>query len=177
MVIRAVVFLLLMFNPAGANPLCAVSGEKREIINKLLCGQFAKEAEYRFGGPACYRSSATKRLEDSALHVVIFRVCGEPDFAEKLRLAHLQAFSFMKNLAVCAEREFDIEKAFDVILQSTESKFRNLGCQADMRSSISRRRPYFERMIEIASSRNMAQEVFKKLGIRVSSDGKIVDNQ
>jgi hypothetical protein len=66
---------------AGAVKTCKVDTEKRKLIATVLCGRAALEKEYHRSGEGCAKKSLKKRIEDSAIHIVMYRKCGDEKFS------------------------------------------------------------------------------------------------
>jgi hypothetical protein len=156
-----------------ANPSCEIDEDKKRTISAVLCGQAAPEVEYRFSGPGCLVKSISKRLDDSAIQIHAFRICGEPDFSERLKEANLRAVKFMETLSTCTPEKPDIRKIMENAIINIARRVTGESCTYDLRARLSQRRPYFEKMIDLSKDTNAPAAIFEKLGVEVDGAGNI----
>jgi hypothetical protein len=158
-----------------AAPTCEITPEKKELIGSLLCGQAAIEREYQERGPGCFERSITKRLQDSAIQIHVFRLCGEPEFAAQLEAATVKAIRFMEALAPCLNESVDIESVMQGRTAFVKNKAAGMGCSADIRSTLEQRRAAFEAMVAQSKDPNLSAAIFDRLSISIDAEGNVRD--
>ena len=99
--------------PNWPQGMCEIDEQKKRNINAILCGQSAPESDYRFSGPNCVVNSFRKRLEDTAIQIHAYRLCGEREFSDRLKEANLKAMKFMETLSVCISERVDLAKMME----------------------------------------------------------------
>lgn len=156
---------------------CKIADAKKTIVADLLCGRLAQgpDAEYRADGPGCFQKSVTKRLEDSALHVLVFQLCNDEEFAARLEKANLKVLRFMGDLGSCIGEPLDLAKIQEESTQRVRQSLQVASCTSQYRGLIQRRKADFDRMIAISES--VDAEIFfsEKLMIQRDSQGNLID--
>ena len=171
-------FLALTFGfsftlDADARPLCSISEDKKQLIYSVLCGQAAPESEYRFSGANCASNSIKRRMDDSAIQVVGYSLCGDKYFSQQLQDGNIRASSFMQILSVCTPEKIDIYDIFENSLREARLQANRFACTSDLRQRLEQRRPYFATMIEQSKSPILIETIFGRLGIKVDAQGNI----
>jgi hypothetical protein len=161
---------------AFAQPVCDIAPEKKEMIQSLLCGQAAPEPEYRQFGPGCFRRSVEKRLQDSAVQILLYRVCGDEEFANSLEAATVRAMQFMEGFAVCASDKVDINEVMQERTAFVKQKAAALTCTEQLRARSVERRAFFQSQIDQSHDATLFPMILDQLSIRMEPDGSLVDN-
>ena len=156
-----------------ANPSCEIDENKKRAIYELLCGQMAAEADYRFSGSGCFAKSMGKRLDDSAIHILAHRLCGEGELSERIKEANLKAMKFMETLSVCTPERVDLKQLMEEALKRTAQRAAGRNCTTDLRANLVQRRTFFEKMIGLANDQNFLPAMLEKMGLRLDGDGSI----
>ena len=177
--VRILAFLIscsLLASGAMGSGSCNISAEKKKLITAVLCGEYTDgtDTAYRFSGPGCAERSLTMRLQDSALQVVMYKRCGDPDFAGELMLANSKSLNFLEVLSVCAGEKLDIKSISFQQLTEMERKFGTAQCSYALKK-LESRKPFFRRLIDQASDPDIEQKTYDALQIAVDHDGNITD--
>jgi hypothetical protein len=167
--------LLVCSAPSKAEPVCDVDDAKKRVITSFLCGQMAQAAENRFSGPDCMIEAARKRATGSAAQIQLYRVCGDPEFAERLKTAGLKAVKLVETLSACAGGRVDYRKVMDEALSQVEKTAGAEECTPVRKTAASERREELERTVAQADDNVFYAKFFEKLGIRVDDAGNIHD--
>lgn|SRR5262249_8217144 len=165
--------LLLCSAPSKADPTCDVDENKKTLITSFLCGQMARAAENRFSGPDCMTDSARKRAAGSAAQIHLYRLCGDPEFAERLKNAGLKGLKLVETLSACASGRVDYRKLMDEALAQVEKGPGADACTPALKTSAGEQRAELERVIALANDDAAIAKAFEKLGIRVDDAGNI----
>jgi hypothetical protein len=154
---------------------CLIASDKKQLIASILCGEGAKESEYHQVGPGCFKRSVTKRLEDSAAQIYLYKLCGDAEFSDEMRRGTVRALHFMELLAPCVAESVDIKAVMDDRYQFIERKGANLTCTSDIRMLLSQRRPFFDGLIAQSQDESLFTKILGKLRIRLDDQGNLVD--
>lgn len=165
--------LVLINSRIYARPLCEITQNKKDLIYSTLCGQAAQETVYRFSGVNCAKNSIKRRMDDSAIQVLAYEMCGDRNFSEQLRSANIRAVAFMQTLSVCTPELIDVSKIFDEALRDMRTKAGRMPCTMDLRQTLEQRRPYFRTMIEQANSKEFLDKMFALIGVDVDGVGNV----
>jgi len=157
----------------GVAQSCDVPRETVQKIRDLVCGQLAREPEYRFTGANCAAKSIYARAADTAAQVLVMRSCGEIELSEQVRSANLKALGMLATLSVCVGERLNPRQ----ILSDAEERLqRTRGvptCTNARRNSIAVRRNWFVQQIEIANDRKTLAAVHEGFRINVDMRGNI----
>lgn len=167
--------LATICSAASSSPQCLVSGEKRELIGKLLCGQFASEKIYRHEGFGCVERTLRARSSDAAIHAALYSLCGDKEFSERIRQANNAAFSSMEKLMVCSAERVNFEAVIASTTKMIEIKMRSQFCGADLKTMAVQRREYFLSLIALAESGAGERMLLEKLQVSIDPDGSVRD--
>lgn len=139
-----------------------------------MCGQAARELPYRQSGPGCLERSATKRLEDTAIHIYMYQKCGSPKFSAELEIAAVKIMKFMEKLSVCVSENVNLDKIMQERMLFVMGRAATLKCTSALRAKLRKRRGAFETLIK--ESRNLNEErLFEKMGVRIDGGGNVRD--
>ena len=158
-----------------AEATCVISEAKRHVVNNVLCGQSAPEPEYHFSGPNCLTNSVTKRFEDTAIQIVVYRICGDQQFSDRLKEANFQTNKLFKLLSACTSERPDFNKILEDAITKAAQHAGSMTCPPEMRAMADSRRAYFEQTITLANDPKTVPATLEKLGITVDSSGNIRD--
>lgn len=175
--LRSILILITMLaasNSAGAHS-CTIAADKKQLIESVLCGQAAKEPEYQQFGPGCFERSLAKRLEDSAVQIHMYKLCGDAKFSDALRRATVSAMEFMELLSPCVSESVDIKAVMDDRYEFVERKAAGLTCTSDRRARLSQRRSFFEGQIAQSQDNSLIPTILKRLRIRLDEKGDLID--
>jgi len=164
---------MLLATSAYANPTCTLSPDKKRLITELLCGQHSLEQAYRKFGQGCVANSIAARLEDSAVQIHFYKLCGFGAFSEQLREANESAVEFIKILAVCSGETIKVEKIMDDKLSYVAQRAAGSQCSQSMLSKLKQRREFFQAQIDQSKDPSLLPQIFNKLNIVVDSSGNI----
>jgi len=154
---------------------CNLTDEKKRLITATLCGQAAPENEYHFFGEGCARKSIKKRLEDSAIQIVMYEKCGDKAFADRLADANLRAMAFMQELLPCTGENFEIDDIMQTQLVSVRKRASSVACTNELERQLEQRRPFFEQMIRLSHDASTKENIYRKLQVRIAPDGSVVE--
>ena len=166
---------LLLGSTCQSAPNCEISFEKKQTIQSVLCGQNATETQYRQFGPGCIKRSLERRLEDSAVQIFSFQVCGEAEFAEELRKATVEAMTFMEVLAPCVNEAIDIAAIMDERTKFVEQKGARLTCKPEFQSMLESRKPFFQAQIVLSKDPSLRAKLLSRMEINVDEEGNLSD--
>lgn len=176
-IVACLALCVLTAEAAQAQPSCSLPEEKKRFMLAGLCGAAATEQEYKFSGPNCIVNSTSKRLEDSAIQIISYRMCGDDEFSARLREATLKSVQFIQALATCSSERIDVRAIMDRAIEVTEKRAMAIRCDADMRKKLADRKPAFERMMVMANDPRTVPLIYEKLGIAVDSAGNITEKR
>ncbi len=168
-----ILFALIRTVSASAEPVCAVTPEKKALIISFLCGQEARDTEYRKSGSGCFKRSIEKRLEDSAIQVFAFRLCGDETSASELESSIIINMRLMEKLAPCTGEKVNISSIWQQRVSYVKGRAGAMSCTQHLRSSINRRKPALKAYIEEGSDQNIERTVFERLGIALDGYGNV----
>lgn len=168
-------FAIVLASSAQAAPQCLLQPDKRELVTKLICGQYAPEQHYRHVGPGCFERSLRARANDSAVHVSLYALCGEASLSERIRAANEQTFAMMQKLSVCAGEVADGAAIFRASLEAVRKKLSNESCGPKHRELVATRRTHFLTMANSIESGAAETGLFGKLGIMIGADGSVLE--
>jgi hypothetical protein len=154
---------------------CEIASQKRSFINAMLCGQAAVEREYRFSGKDCAKKSATARMEDSAIQIMLYRECGFENFSDFLYAANIRAMRFIEELQPCTGEKFSLNQVMAEAQKIAGRKLRGFRCTSSFRSKLIERKPSFQQMIDMALSDEITQQIYNKIGVMIEQDGSVVE--
>ena len=174
--IFANILFIFISSQAFAVNKCDISQEKKDIILSLLCGKFSKEKEYQTNGTGCAIISLNKRLEDSAIQIYVYKVCGEENFSEELKNATLLSIKFIEDLLPCIDEKINLVETLNEKLKQVSSRIGN-DCPNYIKSKLASRKPYFEQMIKMSKQPNSILENFDKIGIKYDKNHNIVESK
>jgi hypothetical protein len=166
---------LLASNVAHAQPSCKISLEKKELISKLLCGEFEEGSDqaYRFSGPNCVKASASKRLEDSALQIQLYKLCGDTEFSDQLMDANLKAMDFIQVLAVCTDEQVELKDILSDRMAYVRTRIGADSCPPSIKQKLDDRRQFFQKQIEFSKQSNLNEKMLDMFKVQVDSAGNI----
>jgi hypothetical protein len=104
-----------------------------------------------------------------------FELCGEHEFAKRLKEANIISYKVSQALSVCTSERFDAAKMMEDSLRQAADQAASLRitCDPEIRRMLESRRAILENMInQIAAQPNL---VYDRLGIAVDGDGNIRD--
>ncbi len=168
------VVALLSVNDATAQT-CNVSQEKRGLITAVLCGQNASASEYRADGAACVERSFKNRSLDTAKQVAVFRACGDPAFADRLRAGTLQSMKFVQALSVCAGETVDFDALYGAAEREVASRATMLVCTPELKGAVTAQRAQIERGLDVALDPASSQTIADRFAIKIDDKGNVVD--
>jgi hypothetical protein len=160
---------------AKAGPTCDISEDKKRIILALLCGQMAKEREYRFEGPNCVINSVRVRFRDTAIQILGLKMCGDDDLSNRLKEANLRALKFFETLSICTAERPSLANLMDESVAQVSRDIAGERCTPEMRSIFLQQRSRFEQQIQMSLDPNINAVVYEKLGIKADETGNIRD--
>lgn len=158
-----------------ADPTCNISLDKKVLITKILCGQNSRDKAYRMFGTDCVKRSVTLRLEDSAVQVYLYRICGAGSFSDQLQEATIATMVFMETLSICTSERINLKSIMEDRIRYVKSRSSSLKCSHSTRSKLRSRRQLFQSMIDQAADPKTEQLIFNRLGIRWDGKGNIVE--
>ena len=170
-VITAVVLAVSSLT-ARAEPACEIDQARKQIIYDILCGQYAKEPEYKFSGMNCATKSITQRLQDSSVQVVAYSRCGDTAFSTRMKEANLKTLRVMEKLSICTPEHINLKVLFEGELQKTFEKAPTI-CDSEMRKRLESRRQYFGQMIATSNDTKAQDIILEHLGIAIDLAGNI----
>lgn len=176
--LRLAVFGLAAYScyPAMAEPQCRIDDSKRRIIEAFFCGQMAPEPQYRFTGPNCIAKSTDKRMEDTAIQIYAFRICGDLQFADDMKRANEEVGALMSIFSPCLSERVDVAAILDEKIRSAADLVQGKTCTAHLRSLLAQRKPEFQRMVEASKHTGMVTQIaLDRLGLKVDQEGNVVD--
>jgi hypothetical protein len=171
-----VAFSLIAASQIQAQPQCSISDEKKRLIMSGLCGDMAKESDYKFSGPNCVANSVRKRFQDSAAQIIAYRTCGDEPFSVRLKFGTLRAAHFIQILSACSQEKIDVEKIMDEAMAYAQQHISSLRCE-DVRRMLADRKSSFEQMMQQAHDPTVEQNVYDKIGISVDGAGNVTDKK
>lgn len=154
---------------------CDIDAQKKDTIKSILCGQAAPEAAYRFSGDGCAKKSIQKRLEDSAIQIHMYSICGDKDFANQIRMGTLLSMKFIEKLLPCTGEILSLENIMSERIQYVKKRADGITCDAMMKAKLKQRRAFFEKTIEMANNTEVTETIFQKLGVKISDNGSVID--
>jgi len=122
--------------PAKAGPTCDIGEDKKRTILALLCGQMAKEREYRFEGPNCLINSVRVRFRDTAIQILALKMCGDDDLSNRLKEANLRALKFFETLSACTAERPSLANLMDESLAQVSRDISRERCTPDILASV-----------------------------------------
>jgi hypothetical protein len=173
--ISVVVLVTVYTTLIHAEGTCTISEQKRAQIKALLCGQQAPNLDYQLSGPNCVVRSAEQRIGEAAVQIHSFELCGEHEFAKRLKETNIQSYKVSQTLSVCTSERFDAAKLIEDGLKQAADKAAALRmtCNSEVRRLLESRRAILEKMInQITTQPNLA---YDRLGLAVDGDGNIRD--
>jgi hypothetical protein len=173
--VGVILFWVVAVTTGIAAPTCEIAPQKKQLIESLLCGQNAPEEEYRQSGAGCFRRSVEKRLEDSAIQIHIFSLCGELEFAKSIQQATVDAMKFMEMFAPCVTEKVDIKAVMDERTTFVQRKAAGLTCTSDMRAMLERRKPAFDALIAQSKDMTLFQKILDNLEMTIDAQGNLFD--
>lgn len=171
----SVIIPFFVNNANAQEKTCNIDPQKKAIIAAILCGQAAREDAYRFSGDGCAKKSIEKRLEDSAIQIHMYNICGDQEFARQIREATVNSMKFTEALLPCTGETFSLDKSMNERIHYVEQRAKNVTCDSTMKSTLRSRRSAFETMIKMANNPETEKNIFEKLRIALDKDGSVID--
>jgi hypothetical protein len=117
-----------------------------------------------------------KRAEDAAVQIAVYSLCGDQEFASRLRNATLESGKFFQKLSACSSERIDAKLIFDDATTYVKGKMAGIRCDTQMQSMIINRRAFFEDVIKQANDPSVSELILKDLGIKIDDSSNITDN-
>jgi hypothetical protein len=125
-------------------------------------------------GSGCAKRSAAKRLEDSAVQIFSYRLCGQPGFALRIERATLRAMRLYEALSSCAGEQLDLDALLEDRINHVSRRASGLRCDAALRGQLKRRRPELESTV--LSSEDPLPAILDRLLLQIDSNGVITEH-
>ena len=180
---RLVAFLFVSVASFGllgstqSEPVCNIAPEKKVLIGKFLCGEFSSGADeaYKFSGPNCVANSISKRLEDSAVQVQLYRLCGDTEFANRLAASGPKTFQFLQTLSVCTDERISVKDIFDDRMAYVSTRLAGELCTDHIGQELNDKRQILEGQLQLSEQPNINETIYHRLGIAVDGAGNVFE--